>query len=289
MKKHGAFLMKHNESVRSVSNIEKVVQVGCQTVLADTTILPRWLYLFYGFIFKIRGLMAGILLFAMFFVTRKNWGNDALNWAIGLPLFAAAVLLRIRSQQYLKYRLRDHSALTTAGPYAYVRNPVYIANIMGLGALCILCNLYWMAPIAVGWAALVYHLSVRFEEMNLIKCHGEPYRSYLKCVPRWIPRRSPSRDVVSGRAGFWRAARVEWQNLLLLLVPLGKNWTFRSHGGSVHAVVERLVNFVLAHTYVFLVVLAIGVVCLAAMNLVQHRSSRRRKAKQVTGEEKRPL
>jgi protein-S-isoprenylcysteine O-methyltransferase Ste14 len=88
----------------------------------------------------------------MFLTTRGSWGSDILNWAIGLPLFSAAVLLRIRSQQYLRYRLRDSTDLAMSGPYAHVRNPVYIANITGLAALCILCALYWMVPIAVAWA-----------------------------------------------------------------------------------------------------------------------------------------
>jgi protein-S-isoprenylcysteine O-methyltransferase Ste14 len=275
--------MDDKEGTRPGSTPDEGARVGSRCVSAGAALPPQRQYLLYGFFFKTRGLMAGILLFAMFFTIRGNWGSDALNWAVGLPLFAAAFLLRIRSQQYLRYRLRDRSDLATSGPYAYVRNPVYIANMTGLGALCILCAVYWMAPIAVAWAALVYHLSVRFEEMRLAKCHGERYRRYLERVPRWIPRRSPAMDAGNGRAGFWQAARVEWQNLLLLLVPLGKIWTFRSDGGSVHAVLDRLVSPVLAHAYAFLVVFGIGVVCLAALNLKRLRSYRRKKAERATG------
>lgn len=252
---------------------------GFRSVSPGVAVLPpRRQYLLYGFFFKTRGLMTGLLLFAMFLTTRGNSGSDILNWAIGLPLFTAALLLRIRSQQYLRYRLRDRTDLAMAGPYAHVRNPVYIANITGLAALCVLCALYWMVPIAVAWAALVYHLSVRFEEMRLARFHGELYRRYVERVPRWIPRRCPAMDAGNGRAGFWRAARVEWQNLLLLFVPLGKMWTFRSHDGSIHAVLARLVSFVVDHEYWFLAIFGIGMVCLAALNLRRLRSSRQKKA-----------
>ncbi len=241
----------------------------------------RWRYLLYGFCFKIRGLLAVLLLFAMFFTTWGRRGSAALNWAIGLTLFGAAWALRIRSQQYLRYRLREDGGLATSGPYAYVRNPVYIANITGLGALCIMCGLYWMTPIAVAWAAIVYHLAVRFEEIRLSKRFGEPYREYLRTVPRWIPRGSPTAAAGARHAGFWRAARVEWQNLLLLLVPLAKEWGFGRHGGEVHAVLRRLVALVAAHAYASLVLLAVILVALAAWNLNELRKAKRRRARRA--------
>lgn len=217
----------------------------------------------------------------MFFTTWGRSSSTAVNWTIGLVLFGAAWALRIRSQQYLRYRLKEDGGLATTGPYAYVRNPVYIANITGLGALCILCGLYWMAPIAVVWAAIVYHLAVRFEEIRLAKRFGEPYREYLKDVPRWIPR-SPSRAVAGGgHAGFWRAARVEWQNGLLLLVPLAKEWGFGRHGGEIHAALRRLVALVAAHTYGSLALLAVVLVVLAAWNLNELRKARRRRARRA--------
>lgn len=257
-------------------------RVGSRLVSPEAVAVPpEGRYLLYGFFFKIRGLMAGLLLFAMFLTTRGSWGSDTLNWAIGLPLFSAAILLRIRSQQYLRYRLRDRTDLAMSGPYAYVRNPVYIANITGLAALCILCALYWMVPIAVAWAVLVYHLSVCFEEMRLAKFHGESYRRYLERVPRWIPRHRPATDGGNGRAGFWRAARVEWQNLLLLFVPLGKMWTFRSQEGSIHVALARLVSLLVRHERVFLDVLGIGMICLVALNLRRFKASQRKKAERT--------
>lgn len=270
----------------SASTADEETQTGLHAVSPGAASSPSRHYLLHAFFFKTRGLMAGLLLFAMFFTIRGNWGSNVLNCAIGLPLFAFAVLLRIRSQQYLQYRLQNRSHLATAGPYAYVRNPVYIANMMGLGALCILCAVYWMAPIVVACMTVVYHLSVRFEEMRLLKCYGEQYRRYLECVPRWLPQRSATMVADNSHAGFWQAARVEWQNLLLLFVPLGKMWTFHSNDGSLHSVLYRLVSFVIDHNYLFLAIVGIGSVCLAAVNLRRLHSSQQKKAERTERRER---
>jgi protein-S-isoprenylcysteine O-methyltransferase Ste14 len=239
----------------------------------------RGRYLFYGFFFKIRGLWAVLLLFAMFFTTRWESADVPLNWVIGLTLFGAGFALRVRSQQYLRYRLRDEGELATAGPYAYVRNPVYIGNTLGLAGLCILCRLYWMAPIAAAWAALAYDLAVRFEEMRLTKRFGESYRRYIECVPRWIPRRSSAVISQASRAGLWQAVAVEWQCLVLLLVPIGKEMVFRPHAGKVHAVLLQAMDFVVIHRGLFIAVLALGLAALAAINLTRLRSRRHGKAR----------
>ena len=249
------------------------------TVVQDKGPRLRGRYLFYGFFFKIRGLWAVLLLFAMFFSTRWEAADMLWNWVIGLVVFGAGFAIRVRSQQYLRYRLRDEGALATAGPYAWVRNPVYIGNTSGLVGLCIMCRLYWMVPIAAAWAILAYHLSVRFEEMRLTKRFEEPYRLYCERVPRWIPRRPSAVVPQVGRAGFWRAVAVEWQCLVLLLVPLGKEWAFRPYAGHWHEMLSQVLDFVIAHRSPFIAALAIGLAALAAINLAKVRSRRARKAR----------
>jgi protein-S-isoprenylcysteine O-methyltransferase Ste14 len=243
----------------------------------DAGVAPRLSlpYLLFGFFFKVRGLLVSLPLFAMFLITRGEWHNTVVNWAVGLPMFGMAALLRIRSQQYLRYRLREHSGLTTAGPYSYVRNPVYIANSAGLAALCVMCGLYWMAPLVAAWAVLVYHLALRFEEMRLEKRFGEQYRVYRDHVPRWVPLRSPGVDANKSRARFWRAARVEWQTLLLLLVPLFKGLSYEPQGGKARAMADRLLTVVPVNGLLFWVIGSIGVVALVGWRLKQWHTGRR--------------
>jgi protein-S-isoprenylcysteine O-methyltransferase Ste14 len=75
-----------------------------------------------------------------------------------------------------------------AGPYRWVRNPIYIS------ALLIVVGEAWLF---LSWPLLVYsaaaavfcHIFVLlYEEPALRRNFGETYREYLRTVPRWIPR-----------------------------------------------------------------------------------------------------
>lgn len=75
-----------------------------------------------------------------------------------------------------------------AGPYRWVRNPIYVA------ALAIICGeaLLLLATellIYAGTAAVAFHLFVVcHEEPALRRQFGERYETYRRTVPRWLPR-----------------------------------------------------------------------------------------------------
>lgn len=150
---------------------------------------------------------------------------ESLNLGLGLPLFALGWGIRIWSQRHLKYRLRlPVPELATSGPYALMRNPVYVGNTLILVALSILCELYWLVPVVLAWCGLVYHLAVvGFEEVRLRKMFGEEYTRYANRVPRWIPFSLVPWRFSGNLVGPLPAAlRAEWQCGLLLAVPILK-------------------------------------------------------------------
>lgn len=78
--------------------------------------------------------------------------------------------------------------LVSTGPYRYVRNPIYVGV-----ALIFLGHFLWFGY----WALLIYMVLtfigthffvVLYEEPTLKRRFGASYESYLKSVPRWIPR-----------------------------------------------------------------------------------------------------
>ena len=78
--------------------------------------------------------------------------------------------------------------LVKAGPYHWVRNPMYLAVL----SMVIGQALLFRSFLLVGYALLVgvmVHLFVVFvEEPSLHHQFGESYDSYLRTVPRWLPR-----------------------------------------------------------------------------------------------------
>lgn len=110
-----------------------------------------------------------------------------LSIAIGAVLVVTGQAVRLWASGYI----HKESEVTTGGPYAYVRNPLYV------GSFLISAGFAVMSAVWVSWLlvavqyALVYHLTVLAEERRLESILGEPYRQYRSAVPRWIPSLRP--------------------------------------------------------------------------------------------------
>ena len=102
----------------------------------------------------------------------------------GLPFVLAGETLRLWSAGYL----RKLSELTTAGPFALSRNPMYTGTFLTCVGYMIMCNrpLVWLAGIALFW--LFHGGAVAYEEKILREKFGDHYLTYCKSVPRFIPR-----------------------------------------------------------------------------------------------------
>jgi len=77
--------------------------------------------------------------------------------------------------------------LVSSGPFALIRNPLYVGNILLWAGFAVSAQLVWLAPIIVVLLALEYHAIVRWEEGLLAQRIGEPYSRYIARVPRWLP------------------------------------------------------------------------------------------------------
>jgi protein-S-isoprenylcysteine O-methyltransferase Ste14 len=77
--------------------------------------------------------------------------------------------------------------LVAAGPYRWVRNPMYV----GAGTTLAGAALFYQSAALVAFAAgffLAAHLFVIFyEEPTLERAFGAQYADYRNAVPRWVP------------------------------------------------------------------------------------------------------
>ena len=103
-------------------------------------------------------------------------GGEALRlWAVG----HIGVISRTRSDRL--------GPIIRSGPFAYVRNPLYLGNIALWIGFALVARLAWLAPIFAIVLAVEYHLIVRWEEDLLRERRGAEYVDYMNSVPRWIP------------------------------------------------------------------------------------------------------
>ncbi|MFN2450446.1 MAG: isoprenylcysteine carboxylmethyltransferase family protein [Candidatus Baltobacteraceae bacterium] len=164
---------------------------------------------FKALVFKNRGALLAVpaVLLAVF------GKPGAFGITIGLPLALAGELVRCWAVGYSGVTTReDHVTapeLVTAGPYAYVRNPLYAGNFLtaagfalaftgsntaGTRALLIAASLGTMAAV---YAAIIPH-----EEAYLRSQFGVPYEQYCADVPSIVPALEPKSDA----RGTWKAS-----------------------------------------------------------------------------------
>ena len=80
--------------------------------------------------------------------------------------------------------------LVATGLYRFVRNPMYVGDLMVLAGEALLFRSWGLALYsAVIWQVLDQFIR-RYEEPTLLRRHGEEYTRYCEQVYRWLPRRS---------------------------------------------------------------------------------------------------
>jgi protein-S-isoprenylcysteine O-methyltransferase Ste14 len=140
-----------------------------------------------------RGPLAALPVIFSSFCFVGEYENPFVTWPLGVFVFLMGWALRMWAQKHLGYRLKIKRTFTTSGPYALVRNPIYIANTLVILGTVVMSEVLWLIPLTLLWCALVYSLVVQFEEQHLAAKYGEEYLDYLRAAPRWWPRlESPS-------------------------------------------------------------------------------------------------
>jgi len=147
-----------------------------------------------------------------------EYEQDLLTWPLGVLLFFCGWGLRIWAQQHLGYRLRIQRVLTTSGPYAFVRNPIYIGNALLILGMVVTSKVLWMLPLTLLWCAAIYAAVVRHEERRLAERYGPEYLAYTAAVPRWVPRLASPCQGVRRPCSLRRALLAEL-HVVLFIVP----------------------------------------------------------------------
>ena len=111
-----------------------------------------------------------------------------------------------------------------AGPFAHVRNPLYLGNIVMYAGIGILSNALfpWLLVGAVAYFIFQYYEIVLLEEEFLRATFGVSYEDFSRNVPRFIPRitRYQSDAQAHQRADWMAALRSEKRTLQALALVL---------------------------------------------------------------------
>ncbi len=139
--------------------------------------------------------------FALFYLLIAHPSVHSLLWS----LLGTVPGLALRA--YASGYVTKNTELTTTGPYAYTRNPLYLGSMLIAFGFAVAAHSWWTALALAILFTLIYWPTIRSEE-EFLRGHFSDFAEYCSRVPRLIPRLTPAASVVEKpRSRKWRLFR----------------------------------------------------------------------------------
>ena len=138
--------------------------------------------------------------FAIFYVwlARPTWLSIVVGGVIAIP----GIVLRALASGHVK----KNQELTTTGPYAHVRNPLYVGSLIMAVGFAIAARSPWILLMMTAMFVAIYLPVIRHEEAYLRELFPN-FADYARNVPRLFPR---WRAYGNGAAAF--SSHLYWQH-----------------------------------------------------------------------------
>ena len=126
---------------------------------------------------------AGFIFAAFYF-----WAAKPVPWSLagGALVAVAGLLLRALASGHVT----KNEALTTTGPYAYVRNPLYLGSVVTAAGFAVAARNLWIALAIIALFIILYLPVIRSEE-SVLQAKFPGFDEYVQHVPRLLPRCTP--------------------------------------------------------------------------------------------------
>jgi protein-S-isoprenylcysteine O-methyltransferase Ste14 len=165
---------------------------------------------------------------ALFFRLANPGLTDEFMEIIGISCILLGQIFRVSARGYKSENSNEGRTLITGGPYALVRNPMYLGILLiGLGVVLVLFN-WWVAAIFLAVFATRYILLIFTEEKKLEGLFSKDLLEYKKNIPRIFPSlkqifKSDMRVYVPIKL-CWIKKEIGSMLALLLIVLLIESW-----------------------------------------------------------------
>ncbi len=119
--------------------------------------------------------------FGIFVVFFSN-SNDSSIMA-GIWFIIAGLLIRLWANGYAV----KMDKLTTCGPYAFVRHPLYVGTTFLVVGFIVMLRAYYAGALLLGAMIIIYYRTIKKEERLLKEKFKDTYLDYQAKVPAMIP------------------------------------------------------------------------------------------------------
>jgi protein-S-isoprenylcysteine O-methyltransferase Ste14 len=131
-------------------------------------------------------LIAAIFLVLLFVASAGSDATHELVEKVGAILIFIAILGRTWCTLYIGGR--KSADIITGGPYSVTRNPLYVFSAIGAMGIGAMTGSVVVALFFGVFTWLAFLLVIFVEEDYLDRNFGEPYRAYMRRVPRFFPK-----------------------------------------------------------------------------------------------------
>ena len=116
----------------------------------------------------------------------------ASNLAISL------ILLGLATRMFASGFVLKNKELSTTGPYAFMRHPLYTGNIMILIGLCLINGFFWSFVIAFIFLRFYYQAAIDYEDRKLNSLFPDTWEEWASITPALIPKMN-LKDTINGK------------------------------------------------------------------------------------------
>jgi protein-S-isoprenylcysteine O-methyltransferase Ste14 len=119
---------------------------------------------------------------------------SARSATIGTLLILLGAVIRIYTVAFMGAESKDTVSmdeLVTTGPFALVRHPLYIGNMMITLGVIFYAGIVFLGLPLLTFFVFQYYCVTKYEENTLLAKFGDEYQRYMDRVPAWIPLKTP--------------------------------------------------------------------------------------------------
>jgi protein-S-isoprenylcysteine O-methyltransferase Ste14 len=119
---------------------------------------------------------------------------SARSATVGTLLILLGAAARLYTVAFMGDESRTTGALedmVTTGPFALIRNPLYVANLTITFGVVFYCGVISLGFLALSFFFFQYYCISKYEENTLLAKFGEEYQRYMDRVPGWAPLKVP--------------------------------------------------------------------------------------------------
>ncbi|HEY3136946.1 MAG TPA: isoprenylcysteine carboxylmethyltransferase family protein [Blastocatellia bacterium] len=133
---------------------------------------------------------AGFVLAPLLFISARPTAGT-----LAAGAFVAVIGLAIRG--WASGHLRKMEELTTTGPYAHTRNPLYLGTFLLGAGVAIGGGALWFVALFAAFYLVIYVPVMLAEAETMRQLFAAEYERYSRQVPLFVPRLTPYRRALS--------------------------------------------------------------------------------------------